>query len=651
VVSLAQVSPTLEGRYTNTQRHLHSKFDQGMIRDIASWELPEGGMYDAADVLCDFAGKVRKRGGTTSPAAGNSAATVENLLSYRSGAIDGLTGVWGSLGKSGLSIQSFNTSTGATTSVYTSGSVNTIACRPFQYLNLMVFPFQATGFTTNDRNWTLFCGGGTTNTVGNDIAGTVTAGDNRITGMTAAPLVAGHLGCLIMAQAVGKVYIGRVIEVTSTTACRVEPTPTVGFTIGTVVIINQMLWSQNATDEQVTGRFGCSYQGRMVLGYTCRTGPSTSDLAKGLVYESNRVAWSTLTTENPTLTWSPAKTPDGYLFLAGCPVTTFNFVDIPNLGGMTGLAAAGEGQLVVFGQGKTFRISGTLATETVLSPSFSFSVDQISANVGIDRPIATGDRPDRSIQYSSEGLIFASANGIYVYDGSQMRPLLQGKNARYYQDRRRAGNIIHGSFFSLPKNHYYLSMSGSDGGLCINLDTLALTRFTNVDVFDAVPDPVDATKLWGARWWDTTGAAPTMTKGQLIGLESIWLPTSANKTDADGTAVIADIQTAAYVDGETGANKVYTDINLTYKLAGSGSPTLTLKADTQLDTSSATFATLDAAVPTATNTITKAEQEIGPLLAEGQAIEFRLTTNASCDTFELDVLDIGMHHGPPGFST
>jgi hypothetical protein len=110
------------------------------VRDVPSWLLPEGACYDAGDMLCDRLGKIRKRGGSMSPAAGNSTSTVENLVSFLSGGADGVSGVYGSLGKSGLSIRSLVTSTGATTSLVSDGSVNTFACKSFQYGNLMVFP-------------------------------------------------------------------------------------------------------------------------------------------------------------------------------------------------------------------------------------------------------------------------------------------------------------------------------------------------------------------------------------------------------------------------------------------------------------------------------------------------------------------------------
>lgn len=645
--SLRSLSPQAESRYTNTQRAIHSDFNKGMNRDVPSWALAAGYVYDAVDMLFDYPQKMRKRGGTTSPSSSNRAAVVENLIGYQSGAKDGISGIYGTLGKAGTTLISFDKTTGAATSVGTSGSVNTYAMRPFQYLNLIVTSWQATGTTSNDRNITVLYGGSTGAATG-DITGTITAGDNRITGLTSASLVASHLGCLFRAYVSGagvtRVYTGRIIEVTSGTACRVEPTPTIGFTPGTVTIQYGFNWSPNSTDLQVTGRYGCAYQGRMVFGYTCQTGPSTTDYAKGLEYQPNRIVWSTLPTEQPTLTWSPALTSlDGFQFLGGNPILPLNFVDTPGLGGMTGMATVGDGQLMLFGAHTAFCISGQLSSESVANPVFSFSDDQVSQNVGCVSA--------KSIQYTPLGLVFAYTDNLYVYDGSRMRPLLSGSNARYFQNRLAAGDTIYGSAWAGNRNHYYLSMSGTDGGLMVDFDNFAVSRITNVQLFDATPDPADATKLWGYRWWDTTGAAPTFTKGGLIALDPIWLPTSTNINDADGTAVLGAVQTAAYVDGELSANKLPTDVGVTYKLNGSGAPTVTLSADTKLDVADAAYTTLDSAIPVATTTISKSFQEIGQLLADGPAVEFKLAMNAAATNFEVAALDIGSHHGPPGFST
>jgi hypothetical protein len=61
---------------------------------------------------------------------------------------------------------------------------------------------------------------------------------------------------------------------------------------------------------------------------------------------------------------------------------------------------------------------------------------------------------------------------------------------RYYQGLiGPSGVTIYGSAYFLNQNHYYLSLSGTQGGLMIDLDTLALTRQTNsaMQVFDSRP--------------------------------------------------------------------------------------------------------------------------------------------------------------------
>ena len=81
-------------------------------------------------------------------------------------------------------------------------------------------------------------------------------------------------------------------------------------------------------------------------------------------------------------------------------------------------------------------------------------------------------------------------------------------------------------------------MSGTDGSLLFNIaGDWAMARVPSVVVFDGAVDPTDPTRLWAPRWWDTTGAAPTMTKGQVVRIDPLFAPTSSNTADADGTTV------------------------------------------------------------------------------------------------------------------
>jgi hypothetical protein len=652
--TLAQTTHTLQQRYTNVQRAPHTRFDQGMVRDVASWELPEGAAYDVVDMLCDYVGKVRKRGGTTSPASGNSAATVENILGYKSNGVDGTTGLFGTTGKGGSTLYTFNPSTGASSIVGFGANLNdTFACRPFQHGNLIVLSFQALGTAANTRNILAFNGGGTGS--GSASTGVVTAQDNRITGLTGAGLTSAAVGSIIeLENATPNYYIGRIVEVTTATSVRVEPVPQFGFTPTSVTVSPFWDAATQFGTGATTGRYGVSYQNRIVLGATLTTtGQTNAALAKGLDYKPNRVAWTSLPTEPPLALHAGVVDGESVLyptpFTTSGTVTTYNFQDIPNLGGMAGLAVAGEGQLIIFGPRSTFRITGQLDTETQQSPAFDFTEQQVSSNVGL-LPNSAGSG-QRSIQYTRSGIVFAGNDNIYAFDGAEMRPLMDGRNARYYQDRIAAGDRPVGSAYSLNRNHYVLSMNGSDtSAIVINLATYGMQRFRNVQLFDSTPDPSNAAALWGVRYWDTTSAAPTMTKGQLIRIDPIWAPTQSNANDADGSPVLFDYQSASYLDGTLSTDKLPNDVQITRDHRGTGTPTATLQVDTKLNTSDASWVTVDAAMPaTTTDKLSKA-YPIGTLLAEGPAVEFRVTGNNACASFELLGLDVGTKTNPEGFS-
>lgn len=610
----------------------------GMIRDIPSYALPDGASYDLADFLCDRPTKIRKRGGWTSPASGNSTATVENLASFKSGGADGVGAIVGSLGKAGFNIRQFNTATGATTSLNSGGSAATWATRPFQHQNFIVCPFSALGSTANDVNSVYYCGGGTAAAF-TPSAATLVAGDNRVTGIAATNVVAGHLGSVIFLKSATRMYAGRIVEVTGPSAVRVDPTPTFGFTandgaVGVAAWSNVNIGSLGIDPFIVSGRYGVSFQNRVVLAYTSKTtGITSGDYVKGIEYGPYRLMWTNLPTE--TIPTVPGFTVDGNAllypgaFVGTAASPTYNFLDVPSITSISGLAAVGDGQLVLFGPTTSFLVSGQLATETAQNNSLSFAVDQISQNVGC---IAA-----KGIQYTPIGLIFPWIDNLYSFDGSGMKPLLSGHNARYLQDRLRAGDTIVGSFYAKSRSHYYLSMTGTDGGLLLDLENFAMSRITNMQLFDAVPDPSNSQTLWGARYWDTTSAAPTMTKGQLIQIDPLWVPTSANKNDADGTAVLPVWKSPAWSDAAINWRKMTANCQITYDLRGSGSPTAAVAGDVKLNVADATFSAALGTLPdtTAAADTGLAEFAAGMFLPEGRSFEIRVTLSAAADSFEI----------------
>lgn len=631
-------------RYSNTGFTNHAAPSGGMMRDPAPYEIPEGGCYTATDLLTDVPGKLRKRGGYTSFSTGT--AVVENIVGYKSGGLDGISTLFGTIGKGPGQVYLANRGSGAFTNLGATATNTTTACRPFQHRNLMVCPFQIGGTTSSDANATFFAGGATSALGTAGVTSVVTLGDNRVTSISGSPLTAAHLGGIVDIEGSAGTYRGRIVEITSSSACRVEPTPTISISGTTFFVYSIFSPGLAAPNPSTSGRFGVTYQGRIVMAYTVQTPSSLgSSYAKGYDVKPNRVIWSQLQTEPIPFGGIVA---DGeavlfpYAFIGNGSSLYYNYLDIPGIPKITGLAVAGEGNLVVFGRDVTYRISGELNTETVLNPTPNYSVDQISANVGcLDA---------RSIQYTAEGVIFCASDNVYLYDGSRMTPLLSGKNALYLQGRLHAGDVILGSSHSRGRNHYYLSLSGTDGGLQINLAGAETTLFSNMPVFDSTPDPDDPTKQWAVKWWNTSGSAPSITGGQLWALDPIYLPTSANIADGDGTNILATLESRPYADGGVTTLTRYTVLKVAYDLRyAAGTATVALSACTTLNTPDASYVSIGALPETGTTPGPKGFQ-ILPLITKGFALQVKLAMSSPADKFEILGFVIGSQELRPGRS-
>lgn len=616
-----------------TKPHLHGGFSKGMLRDVASWEAPEGYCWNAENMLCDVAGKIRKRGGWFSPSLVDLTGAVENLMAYKSGAIDAISTLYGSLGKGGSSsLYNISRSDGSAVGGFGVAANDTFACKPFQHGNIVIAPFQALGNGAGDANSIFYAGGGTG--ASRSVTGaTVVANDNRVTAMTfaAGGLVAAHKGCIIEIDDAGggNSYLGRIVEVTSAVACRVDPVPRANLA-ATAGHVEQM-WNPIVLGGApvTTGRYGLSYQGRVVLAYTLTT--RAGGAAVGLDTKPNRVIWTNLGSEPFQLFGSG--TNDGQMILNPGTFPAFNYLDIPGLPEITGLVAAGEGDLIVFGKTQTYRISGQLSSLTALDPNPTFSDDRISASIGCPY--------SKSIQQTRSGVIFLGADNLYVYDGASMKPLLTDSNASYLQDRLLNETVL-GSFYSAGRNHYYLSLSGAEGGLLFNLDGMQMTKQQNMQIMDSATDPDSPSRLWAARYWNTAGAAPTFTKGPLISLEEIWQPTALNQLDGDGTPVGMIFESKAYVDGDVVTLKRFTLLKVGYDLRClSFAAIAVVYADTAMNTSDAAYVNLSTTLGSLPRTPTKPGQKgfrCLPLLPKGQALEVKIT-QLQCDSFELLTLE------------
>lgn len=224
-----------------------------------------------------------------------------------------------------------------------------------------------------------------------------------------------------------------------------------------------------------------------------------------------------------------------------------------------------RGLQLVFGYSKLWIINGTIPP-----PGGDFSI-QTLYNVGCF--------DERSIALHREYTIWANAAGIWRTDGSTLteltkeaglsilwRSLVSGFN--YSTGWKAAGGVMFGQ--------YYCTITDNTGAniatFVIDLNTLVGTQHTNFKTMMYAPRiSAQGTALEAGSdelfmaWYGGARAAR---------LSGIWTPSSANRTDADGVAVLPSLETPYYKLGRT-EEKRFRYGYLGYDLRNGGeSPTL-----------------------------------------------------------------------------
>src|SRR6185503_17923477 len=70
-----------------------------------------------------------------------------------------------------------------------------------------------------------------------------------------------------------------------------------------------------------------------------------------------------------------------------------------------------------------------------------------------------------------------------------------------------------------------------------------------IDWFYGLARPTNPTQVYVHRWWDQTGAAPSMTNGQTLRADTIFnADTTASKIDADGSSVTFSVTSRTLTD-------------------------------------------------------------------------------------------------------
>lgn len=557
----------------------HRKFDGGMNQDTATFLIGEGECYRSYNMLYDRIGIARKRGGI--PGVGATTTYVgDNLgLLVKDDGTEQLYARGGG-GSPGISI--VDQTTGVFSGALGVGSPIADGGRPFQHYGFLVYPNIGDAIGTNGIFSTAFGLAGaspsSSYTFATPASVAFTAGDKRITCAAGDnPPVNMAVGQIIHIQygtAFQSWYVGRVTRLVSSTAFEVFPTPSVSSTAPIAVVSrgftapSQGVGVGQQEPAYVGSKFGMSFQGRIVLANL-----SIFDAGHFQRAELNPrgVAFSTVLLEQP-LSPTVSAPPNQYSgatwhMNAGYP--PLNQFNIPAQEAITSMSPTGFGDAVIFSAFRAFRLTGNLSTQYGTTQSITWAVREI--------PNSVGCMSERSLQRTPRGIVFAHDSGIYTTDGNSMHPLMYKKMSDYWKGLQGTLFKIYGSAL-IRGNHYYICGLRGDGtfwGLVCNLDSLAwgsltgkLTAPSSWIINSAVQDYADTSRVWGLKWWDQSGGAPSMTGGQLLKLDQMFVPSASNRADSDGQQVSWDYDSRSFTEDTPTIQKVWRQVTIEYKNVG-----------------------------------------------------------------------------------
>jgi hypothetical protein len=562
-------------------------YNLGMIRDTASWLLPKGAVYDASNLIGDVPGVLRQRGGTTALVSGSQTAFCTSIGVCYSADGTPIEEIYGVNGKTG-DIYSINKTTGASTNI-NAGSSPCIVGRPVRHFGFVVFPFA--DFSTDTLRQMVYASGATAaGTFGNAVVAQVTAGDSQVT-LTGADVTTNiKVGHGVTINDGTHRYYGRVVSIDTTKKFTVWPTPT--FTNAAVPIAGVQTFEAGGS---FGGACAASFQNRLLFG-------NTNDYSSvGLrLLTDRRIYYSPLPTETVNITGITAA---GALFLEPGQWPALNYIESPAADPIVAMEPVSDNQLLILTSTHPVIFSGNLTTQlSTTSPTITFDISEVPGNASCIS--------DLGVQRSPRGPIWAGYGGIYAWDGRKPDNLTDKRVNSYWRSLVRGASFaLHGSAY--VRDHYIVTgtSAGSTFALACNLSNLTWTRMSNVDVFLGVAKPTDPSVVFAARWWDQLGAAPSMTNGQTIRLESMFDPfvPGSTRTDADGSSVSFSV-TSRPLTGDSETQKLWQRGTVRYASSQTAA-NITVTAQSKIDASdiqAGSVRTLGSLSSTHTSTITNA---------------------------------------------
>lgn len=490
-------------------------FSGGVFLDGPPNDAPSNCVLKADEALFDRGFGYRKRGCFGGSGAIAGTARIHNLLYYKSGNYDAREVLLGSVNDPSndstvssprvFDIYTIDQSSYAHTSLGLTSKADFVkASKPFQYLDFGFFPLF---FTSTFRGMFIYGGAIVQHAdLTQATIGTVafTGNNANIAFATGSASIA--VGDIVYAFNTANThsYFGRIVTRTSNTVFSVWPKPDSTFTGNTVTVSNASQPVTNAaTNLRVEPKYALAYQNRIIGANLGEYDPNVSNYTLW----PNRIRWTTLPTE--TLgTVGTFTNVEGFKF--GYMASWFedNFLEIPGPEPITGIAKIGENQLMVFFQTQANRISGDLQDQSESSGGVaSFSDTRIPYSFGLVQPLG-----DRSIQYSKRGVIFASPDGVMIYDGAQFTRLMRGTIERYWR------KVIDDPAFAvagsamLDEKHYLVTVKGAAAqSIVINIDTGACSLWNSPSglIWDSARSVKsgDESHVYGIKYYTGTPAS------------------------------------------------------------------------------------------------------------------------------------------------
>lgn len=504
-------------------------YAEGVIKDIPSWLLPKGAVSDSSNMIFDRPGVARQRGGISALSALGAQTAFATTLGFARSSDDApLLELMAANGKTGH-LYRINNATGAATDlgIPLGAAADTTYGRGVQHFGFVAFP--GAGLGSGSTNRTLLCAGAVSATTFTGTAtATVAAGSKLITLSGADVTTNIKVGHVFFGQNGTNYYVGRVTAIVSATTFNVWPTPTVAFTISAGSCQSRPFTTG------INAACAASFQNRLLLG-------NVVDNNTAQPYD-RRFIYSILPTETWTNTGLQLVQGAGFAYpFPGSGYPDLNFIDMPGTDPFVGMEPISDNELLILAARRPVVFRGNLVTQlATTSQQVTFDISEMDKNAGC----AT----DHAIQRTPRGIMWAGVDGVFVYTGSDVVNVLEGRMATYWRTLARSSTFaIHGSAYL--RGHYLVAgtSAGTAFQLLINLASREYTFApqTGIDIFGAVLNPATPSQVFALRWWDQAGAAPSFTNGQTNRIESALdaYITGSTKTDADGSVVSFSITT------------------------------------------------------------------------------------------------------------